>query len=353
MPSRLLVYIGNYTRSDAAAIYHGEVDTASGALKILGKTPCEDDPSYLCLHPSGRYLYTVNEVDTFDGGGAVSAFTIDPDSGALTFLNLQPTVGSPCHNTVDATGRYVLSANYGGGSVCMHPILNDGSVGEMTDFKQHEGSSVNPHRQEGPHPHSVNVDPANRFAFCADLGLDKVFVYELDLAGGKLKDHGAASVTFGTGPRHFAFHPNRRFAYVINEMGNTVIAFAYDEAAGTLSEIQEISTIPHDYGEMTETADVHVTPDGRFLYGSNRGHDSIAMFAIGEDGRLSPLGHEAVPATPRNFALDPSGRFLYSGGQNTNTISVFRVDQASGRLQATGDEADAPSPVCLKFLTVS
>jgi 6-phosphogluconolactonase len=352
MPSRLLVYLGNYTRGDAA-IYHGEVDTTSGALRILGKTPCEDCPSYLALHPSGRYLYAVNEVNTFDGGGAVSAFSIDPASGGLTFLNLQPTVGSPCHNTVDASGRYVLSANYGGGSICMHPILGDGSLGAMTDFKRHEGSSANPQRQESPHPHSFNIDPANRFAFCADLGLDKILVYELDLEGGKLQEHGSTDVTPGAGPRHFAFHPNRSFGYVINEMGNTVTTFAYDEAAGALSQIQEISTIPDDYGEQTYTADIHVTLDGRFLYGSNRGHDSIALFAIGQDGRLTPLGHQAVPATPRNFALDPSGRFLYSGGQNTDTIPVFRIDQASGRLQATGDETAAPTPVCLKFLTVS
>ena len=353
MPSRRFVYIGNYTSSDAAAIYHAEIDAASGALKILGKTPCEDCPSYLCLHPSGRYLYAVNEVNTFDGGGALSAFSIDHDSGALTFLNLQPTAALPCHNTVDATGRYLLSANYDGGSICMHPILDDGGIGEMTDVRQHEGSGVNSERQEAPHPHSLNVDPAHRFALCADLGLDKVIVYELDLEGGKLRDHGAASVTPGAGPRHFAFHLNRRFGYVINEMGNTVTAFAYDEAAGTLSQIQEISTIPDDYGDMTETADIHVTPDGRFLYGSNRGHDSIALFAIDEDGRLSLLGHQAVPATPRNFALDPSGRFLYSGGQDTNAVSVFRIDETSGRLHATGNEAEAPSPVCLKFLTVS
>lgn len=353
MPSRLLLYIGNYTIDDDAAVYYAEVDPASGGLTILGKTPCEDAPSYLALHPSGRYLYAANEVTSFDGGGAVSAFSIDPDSGALTFLNLQPTVGSPCHNTVDATGRYLLCANYGGSSICMFPILDDGSVGEMADFRRHEGSSVNKARQDSPHPHSFNIDPANRFAFCADLGLDKILVYELDLEAGKLKEHGAASVTPGGGPRHFAFHPNRRFGYIINEMGNTVTAFTYDEGAGALSEIQEIPTIPEDFSEHSDTADIAVTPDGRFLYGSNRGHDSVAMFAIGADGCLSPLGNQAVPATPRSVAIDPSGTFFYSGGQNTNIIPVFRIDETSGRLQATGHEAETPSPVCLKFLEVS
>ena len=352
MSSRLLVYIGNYTKGDDAAIYHGEIDTVSGALRILDKTLCEDCPSYLSLHPSGRYLYAVNEVDTFDGGGAVSAFSVDADSGKLNFLNIQPTGGSPCQNTVDVSGRYVLSANYVGGSVSMHPILNDGSLGEMSDFKQHEGSGVNADRQEAPHAHSINVDHENHFAYCADLGLDKIFIYELDLDGGKLKDYGTVSVTPGNGPRHFVFHPRRKFAYVINELSNTVTAFAYDAAAGTLKEIQEIPTIPSDYDQTTNTSDIHVTPNGRFLYGSNRGHDSIGVFTIGDDGRLSILDHQDVPATPRNFALDPTGTFLYSGGQDTDKIPVFRIDTNSGLLHATGDEAQAPSPVCLKMLTV-
>lgn len=348
MAQRRLVYIGNYTRGDDAAVYHGEIDGATGAIKILGQTSCPDAPSYLALHPKGTHLYVVSE----QGEGAVSAFSIDPDSGDLTFLNTQPTNGSPCHNTVDATGRYVLSANYGGGSVSMHPIADDGSLGEMSDFKQHVGSSINPKRQQEPHAHSINIDPGNGFAFCADLGMDKVVIYKLDLANGKLVDHGAADITPGAGPRHFAVHPNRSKAYVINEIGNTITAFDFDESAGTLDAIQEITTIPEGYGETTHTADIHITPDGSTLYGSNRGHDSIAVYSIGGDGQLTAKGHQEVPATPRNFCVDPDGTYLYSGGQNTNTVPVFRIG-GDGGLTATGDVLQTPSPVCLKILDVS
>ncbi len=352
MADRQLLYIGNYTKGADAAIYHAEVDPASGALRQLGKTKCEDAPSYLSLHPSGKYLYAVSEVNTHDGGGAVSAFAIDADSGDLTFLNLQPTGGSPCHNTVDSSGRFVLSANYGGGSVAVHPIADDGSLGQMSDFRQHEGSSLNPQRQEGPHAHSINVDPGNRFAFCADLGLDQVIVYGLDLDAGKLQDHSVVSVTAGAGPRHFAIHPRRQQAYVINEISNTITAFDWDETAGTLTQIQELSTIPGDCSDTTHTADIHITPDGRHLYGSNRGHDSIAMYSIDGAGQLTGLGHQPVPGNPRNFVLSPDGAFLYSGGANDNTIPVFHIGD-DGLLTATGNSLETPSPVCLKFLPQS
>lgn len=348
MAARRLVYFGNYTRGDDAAVYYGQIDPSSGAIQALGKVSCPDAPSYLALNPAGTHLYVLSEV----GEGAVSAFAIDADSGGLTLLNTQPTGGSPCHNVVDATGRYVLSANYGGGSVSMHPIAADGSLGEMSDFRQHEGSSVNPDRQKEPHAHSINIDPSNRYAFCADLGLDKVLIYKLDLEAGKLLDHAAADVTPGAGPRHFAVHPNRRKAYVINEIGNTITAFDWDETAGSLTELQQITTIPDDYSETTHTADIHVTPDGGTLYGSNRGHDSVAVYSIADDGTLTARGHQQVPATPRNFAVDADGAYLYSGGQNTDSVPVFRIG-ADGSLSATGDVFDTPSPVCIKFLDQS
>lgn len=209
---------------------------------------------------------------------------------------------------------------------------------------------MNQARQKEPHAHSINVDPSNQYAFCADLGLDKVIIYRLDLGAGKLIDHGFGTVTPGAGPRHFAVHPSRQTAYVINEMGNTVTVYAWDESAGTLSEIQEISSIPDGYSETTHTADLHVSTDGETLYGSNRGHDSIAQFHIDGDGKLTSRGHQQVPSTPRNFAIDPTGSWLYSGGQNSNTIPVFRIGQ-NGELSATGDVLATPSPVCIKFLT--
>ena len=353
MADRRHIYIGNYTKGADAAVYRGEIDTASGALSILGHTKCEDAPSYLALHPTGKYVYVVSETNSHDGGGALSAFAVEAGSGELTFLNLQPTVGSPCHNVVDATGRYSLVANYGGGNIAMHPIAADGSLGEMSDFVQHEGSSVNPERQQEPHAHSINIDASNRFAFCADLGLDKILIYELDLEAGKLKPHGDVSVTPGAGPRHFAMHPGLPKAYVINEISNTITAFDWDVTAGTLSEIQEISTIPADFSDTTSTADIHITPDGRFLYGSNRGHDSIAIYSVdaagGRDsGQLTALGHQQVPGNPRNFTLSEDGAFLYSGGSNDGEIAIFRIG-SDGLLTSAGPVVETPSPVCLKI----
>ena len=352
MTSRTIVYIGNYTSGDDAAIYRGEIDPASGALNILGTTRCEGHPSYLSLRPDGRYLYAVHEVNSYDGGGAVSAFAIDPDSGVLTFLNSQPTVGSPCHNTVDATRSFVLTTNYGGSSWCVHPIGRDGTLGEMTDFRRHEGSGENAERQGEPHPHSVNLDAANRFALVVDLGTDQVVVYEFDPREGKLRDHGATSVSPGAGPRHLAFHPSGRFAYVINELSNTLTAFTYDAGAGVLEEIDEVSTLPADFTGVSYTSAVKLSADGRFIYGSNRGHDSIATFSVGDDGHPSLIGLAAVPKEPRDFAIEPSGRFLYSGGHRTDVVTVLGIDAESGLLHATGERTEMPSPVCFRFLEI-
>jgi 6-phosphogluconolactonase len=329
----------------------------SGALTYLRQAGGIDNPSCLALHPHKPYLYAVNEVGDFGGqaSGAVSAFAIEPESGDLTFLNQQPTQGAgPCYLTVDQTGRYVLSANYGGGSVCVHPIQANGALGQATDFIQHEGSSVNPRRQQGPHAHSINLDPANRFAFAADLGLDKILIYRLDLDSGKLSPNKPAwvGVAPGAGPRHFDFHPNRRYAYVINEIGNTVTAFAYDEAAGALTEIQTISTLPDDFSATSHTADIHVAPSGKFLYGSNRGHNSIVIFAIAEEsGALTLVGHEPTQGrTPRDFAIDPSGTYLFAANQDTDTVVTFRIDQQTGELKPTGHVLDAATPVCIRIV---
>ena len=354
MAERQLVYIGNYTRAEDAAIYHGEIDNSTGAITLLGKTPCEDNPSYLSLHPTGKYLYAVSETNTHDGGGAVSSFAVDADSGALTPMNLQPTGGSPCHNTVDASGQFVLSANYGGGSVAMHPIASDGSLGEMADFKQHEGSSVT-ERQSEPHAHSINVDPANKRAYCADLGLDKVLVYKVNKKG-KLKanDPPFAKTQPGGGPRHLNFHPSGKFAYVNLEMTSKVTVFAHDGKTGALNEIQTVSTLPKDFTGNNSTAEIRVHPNGKFVYCSNRGHDSIAVFAIDEkSGKLTLVEREPSGGkTPRNFCIDPSGAFLLVANQNTNNVVVFRIDRNTGSLSPTGSSIESPKPVCVRFVEV-
>jgi 6-phosphogluconolactonase len=361
----IIVYVGAYTRREAhvlgksEGIYVYRLDLASGAMTYASKITGVENPSFLALHPNCRYLYAVNEVGDFGGhsSGAVSAFSMDRQTGALTFLNQQPTQGAfPCHLSVDATGRCVLAANSGGGSVCVLPIGNDGRLGAPSDFIQHEGSSVNPQRQAGPHAHSITVDPSNRYVFAADLGLDKILIYALDSVQGKLKPNHEqpwARVKTGAGPRHFAFHPSRKYAYVINEIGSTMTAFAYDETRGVLHELQTLSTLPENFEGRSHTADVHVHPSGKFVYGSNRGHDSIAIFTVDEKtGKLTLIGHESTQGkTPRNFAIDPTGAYLLAANQNTDNIVIFRIDARSGKLTPTGHTLQTPTPVCLKFLT--
>ncbi len=357
------VYVGTYTRREphvvgkSEGIYVYRFDLSSGALQFAGKATGIDNPSYLAIHPQKPFLYAVNEVGDFGGqsSGAVTALAIDPQTGELTYLNQQASHGAaPCYLCVDQTGQYVLAANYGGGSVAMLPIQADGRLGEASDFIQHEGSSVNPQRQAGPHAHSINIDPANRYAFAADLGLDKVLIYQLDLEQGKLRPNSAqpwAQVEAGAGPRHFAFHPSRQYAYLINEIASTMTVFAYDETQGTLREVQTISTLPEGFTARSHCADVHLAPSGKFVYGSNRGHDSIAIFAVDEStGRLSAVGHESTQGqTPRDFELDPTGRYLFAANQNTDTIVTFRVDEQTGRLTPTGQVTEVPTPVCVKM----
>jgi 6-phosphogluconolactonase len=353
----ITVYVGTYTGGESKGIYRLELNPATGELKQLGATGGVTNPSFLAIHPSQRFLYAVGEVTDFDGGkgGGVSALSIDPKSGELTLLNQQSSIGGgPCHLVVDKLGKNVLAANYGGGSVCVLPIGEDGRLAKASSFVQHKGSSVDPKRQEAPHAHSINLDAANRFAFAADLGLDKVLVYRFDAQQGKLtpNDPPAARVKPGSGPRHFAFHPAGRHAYVINEMSCTVTAFDYNADKGVLEPIQTIATLPRPVERGDSTAEVQVHPSGKFLYGSNRGHNSIAIFAIAPDsGKLTALGHQSTEGKmPRNFGIDPTGSFLLAANQDSGTIVVFRIDPETGKLTPTGHKIDVPKPVCVKFL---
>lgn len=355
-PDQWLVYVGTYTKPGAPGIFGFALDAKTGALTPLTQTDAGPNPTFLAVHPTGDYLYAANETGNAKQkiAGEVSAFAVDRKSGALTPLNRASAVGAgPCHIVMDAQGKHVLLANYGGGSVAAVSVDGQGRLGESTAFIQHEGSSVNPRRQQEPHAHSINLDKANRFAFAADLGLDKVLVYRFDAKTGALtpNDPPAAEVAPGAGPRHFAFHPSGKFAYVINELNSTVTAFQYDAKAGKLTELQTLSTLPSDFTGNNSTAEVQVHPSGKFLYGSNRGHDSIAIFQIGKDGKLTAAGHHATGGkTPRNFGIDPSGSFLLAANQGTNNLFVFRIDPETGGLKQVGDEIAIPSPVCVKFI---
>ncbi len=356
---KLRFYVGTYTGggSKSKGIYRCELDPATGALTRAELAGTATNPSFLALHPSGRFLYAVGEVAEFKGskGGAVSAFAVDAKTGDLTLLNSQSSRGGgPCHIVADKDGKNVLVANYGGGSVAALPIKEDGKLAEATGFIQHEGSSVNKARQKEPHAHSINLDPANRFAFAADLGTDKVYVYRFDADKGSLakNDPPAASVAPGAGPRHFAFHPTGRFAYAINELDNTITVFRYDPDKGELKEVEAVTTLPKDFKGTSYTAEVVAHPSGKFVYGSNRGHDSIAAFAVGPDsGKLTPVGHQGEKVkTPRNFCADPTGQYVLVGNQGSDSIVVFRVDAKSGALSPTGHSVDVPMPVCIRFM---
>jgi 6-phosphogluconolactonase len=363
-PTKYWAYIGTYSQRGSEGIYRFDYDSNTGKLTGRILAAKVKDPSFLAIHPSHDFLFSVNEVADFKGksSGALSAFVIDRDTGKLTLLNQQPSNGgNPCHLVVDKRGRHVLAANYGGGSAIVLPIerklrtrLPRARLGLFTAFQQHHGKSVDKGRQEGPHAHSINLDPTNRFAFVADLGLDKVMVYRYDANKGSLEpnDPPSASVAPGSGPRHFAFHPKGKHAYVINEMKSTVTAFDYDAEKGALKAIQTISTLPEGFKKPTSTAEVQVHPSGKFLYGSNRGHDSITVFAIdGKTGKLTRVGWQAEGIkTPRNFAIDPTGKWLLVANQDSDSIVVFRFDQKTGELKPTGEKVKVPMPVCIKMM---
>ena len=346
-------YVGTYQPAGKDGLFHLRFDARTGQLSIQSAVSNVTNPSFVALHPSGRFLYAASEAP---GGteGEICAFAIDPSTGDLSPLNRRPAHGrSTCHVTVDATGRCLLAANYSSPTAVMYPLQPDGSLGEAPTILHHQGRSVHP-RQTEPHPHSVNIDPTNRFVYCPDLGMDRVMIYRLDAAAGTVtpNDPPFAAAAPGAGPRHLDFHPSLPFVYVVNEINSTVAAYAWDRDSGALRDLQTVSTLPAGFeGAGNSCADIHVHPSGKFLYASNRGHDSIAVFRIeAASGRLSPAGHASTQGkTPRNFALDPTGTFLFAENQNSDTIVTFRIDTESGALQPTGEVTQIPTPVCLKF----
>ncbi|MEE9168681.1 MAG: lactonase family protein [bacterium] len=353
-----IFYVGTNTSGKSEGIYICSMDTDSGAIKLKSLTRGVINPTFLAVDQRQRYLYAVNEIAGFEGQpeGTVSAFRIDKQTGELDFLHRQPSGGaSPCHLVVDKSNRFLLVANYSGRSVAVFPIQHKGSLGAPTDVVQHRGSSINPKRQQGPHPHSVILDAANRFAFVADLGTDKVMIHRFDSKRGKLTlgTKPWVQVKAGAGPRHFVFHTDGKRAYLINELDSTLMAFDYDASSGDLRETQTISTLPAGFTRENYCADVQVALSGRYIYGSNRGHDSIVVFAVDDhSGKLSAVQYQSTQGkTPRNFAIDPTGRFLLVANQNSDAIVVFAIDPETGKLMPTGHDEKIPVPVCLQFAT--
>jgi len=357
-PDDFMMYVGTYTRAPSKGIYAYRFQSATGAVTPAGTAGLgaeTENPSFLAVHPNQRFLYAVNEVSRYEGrdGGTVSAFSIDRATGTLTPLNRVSTRGGgPCHLELDRSGKWLFVANYGGGSVAAFPVQDDGKLGESSAFFQHAGASANAARQSGPHAHQMAVSPDNRYVLAADLGLDKVFSYKLDATkGGLAPDPQFTAIAPGSGPRHLAFRPDGKFVYVLKEMLSAVVAFGYDAGGGTLAELQTISTLPEGFSGENSGAEIAAHPSGKFLYSSNRGDDSIAIFRIdAAKGTLTSAGRVPTQGkTPRGFGIDPSGRFLVAGNQNSGTLVIFRIDQATGGLTPVGSPIQVPSPVSVVF----
>ncbi len=367
MREEILVYIGTYTdpvlfgtgqvlQGKGKGIYLCRLDLGSGRLEPVATETGITNPSYLAFDRTDGFLYAVNELKEFEGKptGTVSAFAVDPKNHRLRYLNRQPTHGTdPCHVLV-ADGL-VFVANFMSGSVCVLPVRDDGSLGKACDFVQHIGSSIDPARQRGPHAHSAILAPDGRFVFVPDLGLDKLVIYRLDAACGRLEPHAVPWIKTrpGAGPRHVAFHPSGRLAFLVNELDSTLTSLSYDPAAGRFEELHVVPTLPDGFAGQSTCADVQVAPSGRHVYASNRGHDTIATFAVDlAKGRLELIAHQATGGrTPRSFGIDPSGRFLLAANQDTDSVVTFRIDPERGTLRETGHVAPIPTPVCVKFLS--
>lgn len=350
------VFVGTYTGKESRGIYSFSFDASKEKAEAFRLAAAAENPSFLALHPNRRFLYAVNEINEFDGeaSGAASAYQIQPD-GSLLFLNQAATGGgAPCHLAVEATGNFLLVANYNGGSVSVFRLGGDGSIEERTELAQHLGSGRHPRRQRRPHAHSVNLDIGNRYVAAADLGVDKVFVYPLDAATGRLHLAKARAVSLppGSGPRHLAFHPQGKWAFVNSELSSSLTSLRWNSAKGTLEPVDMKSTLPSDFAGGNSTAEVRAHPNGKFVYVSNRGHDSIAVFGVDTaTGRLTPIEREPTQGqTPRHFGLSPCGEYLLAANQKSNSIVIFRIDSASGKLEATGLKVEAPTPVCVLFL---
>ena len=352
-----IMYVGTYTEGTSKGIYAYRFDATTGKLASMGLMAETPDPTFLALHPSGKYLYAVNELNTFQGKktGGVTAYSIDRATGKLTQLNQVSSGGpGPCHLIVDATGKTLMVANYAGGSFASFPIGADGKLGEAASFIQETGSSVDKSRQSEPHAHSVNLPKNNKFMLGADLGTDKIMIFRLDAAHGKItpSDPPSASVKPGSGPRHMVIAPDQKHVYVLSEMGSSVTTFEYNPDTAAMKELDMVSALPAGFKGQSSGAEIAIANNGNFVYASNRGNDSIAVFRVDKKtGKLTLIQNQStLGKQPRAFALDPTGNYLIAGNQQTNTMATFKVDRNTGMLSPTGDKYDLGAPVTFVFL---
>jgi 6-phosphogluconolactonase len=352
-----IIYVGTYSVRGSKGIYVYQFDRAKGKLNPIQMVETPASPTFLAIHPSGRFLYSVNRgsVDEMKNSGSVSAFSIDPGTGKLTLLNQRPSYGAdPCHISIDNAGKWAFVSNYTEGNFIVLPIFDDGLLGSSSDSRKHIGSSVNPDRQTKAFVHSATVAADNRFVLVADLGTDKVFSYKLDASNGRIEDaqHPFVAVKPGSGPRHMAFHPKGNLVYVAEELTSTVGILSYDKSSGELRVITDnIASLPADFKGKNTAADIHVHPNGKYLYISNRGHNSIAIYAIENTGMIKLIGQQETKGkTPRNFMIDLKGEYILAANQDTDNIVIFKLDVKTGKLRDTGNRVSVPSPACLKML---
>lgn len=354
-PQQLFAYFGTYANQDKEGIYITKLDTQTGTFTHIGSVTGINNPSYLALDASKHRLYAVSETRQYQeqAGGSVAAYAIDPQTGLLTFLNQQATYGSdPCYLSLDQTGSYLLVTNYSGGNVNLFPLGAQGEIEAMNSNIQYQGIGEHTERQDAPHPHMIHVDATNQFVLATDLGLDRILTYRLDTNEQRLIPYGETAAQPGAGPRHFAFHPSQRFLYVINELDSTITACTFEQEEGKPHPQQTYSTLPDNFHEENTCADIHIAPGGAFLYGSNRGHDSIVVFAIHQQtGELTYVQHISTQGkTPRNFAIAPDGRFLFVANQNSDTVVTYAIHQETGELTLTDHRLAIPRPVCIALL---
>ncbi|WP_341228216.1 lactonase family protein [uncultured Arcticibacterium sp.] len=344
-PEELTLLVGTYTARESEGIYMYKFNPETGDSRLVNVTKGLNNPSFLALSPNKKNVYAVSEIE---GGSVVSLALGD---STLTEINIASSGGvHPCHITTDKSGKWVLTGNYSSGSLAVLPILENGGVGAPVQEISHKGKGPNKERQEAPHVHSVNVSPNNMDVFVPDLGIDKVMAYRLDAATGQLTEGKSMSVSAGSGPRHLTFHPNGKFAYVVQELTGAVTAFKYSDEG--LETIEEVSTLPEDFDGKNSSADIHISPDGKFLYASNRFVDTIAIFSIDkETGKLTELSHHsALGQMPRNFVISPSGKFILVANQESDNIVIFDRDEVTGKISPTNKEIKVSMPVCLLFV---
>lgn len=352
-----IVYVGTYSTRDSEGIYVFEFDRATGKLKVLQAVTEGKSPNFLALHPNGKLLYAIYSEGTLadnPAGGSVMSFRINPETGHLTKLNEQSSEGrGPAHLSVDPKGKFAFVSNYGGGNIAVYPIQKDGSLGKASDFVQHEGGSTHPTRQKQPHVHSATPSIDGKFVYVSDLGTDKVMIYKVTKEG-KLKSAGFASSTPSSGPRHFAIHPNGKFGFSAEELSSTIASYAINTSTGSLRPLERVNMLPFNFNETNSAADIHVSPDGNYLYASNRGNESLVIFSINKkSGKLTLVGHESTNGKhPRNFYVDKKGDFVFVANMNTDNVVLYKRDTASGKLTPTGEELSIPAPVSIQLLEI-